>query len=111
MTYKEQAKRSIDEYIATTKGVKRAKGGVKGRKEAAWTEVKAFELLVNAAKAQEAKAMIKDSEKYTIIFFRDGTEKLIKGYSEADRFAAEHKEEILFTYTDHTGKEHLERRF
>ena len=54
---------------------------------------------------------MKDSEKYTIIFFRDGTEKLIKGYSEADRYAAEHKEEILFTYTDHTGKEHLERRF
>lgn len=54
--------------------------------------------------------MLKDSEKYTIIYFRDDTEKLIKGFDEADRFAAEHADEILFTYTDHTGREHLERR-
>ena len=51
MTYKEQTKHSIDAYITTTKGIKRAKGGAKGRKEAAWTELKTFELLVNAAKA------------------------------------------------------------
>ena len=55
--------------------------------------------------------MLKDSEKYTIIYFRDDTEKLIKGFDEADRFAAEHADEILFTYTDHTGRERLERRF
>lgn len=54
--------------------------------------------------------MLRDSEKYTIIFFRDDTEKIIKGFDEADRFASEHEAEILFTYTDHTGKEHLERR-
>ena len=51
MTYKEKSKRSIDAHIATTKGVKRAPGKAKGRKEAAWSELKAFELFVNAAKA------------------------------------------------------------
>lgn len=47
---------------------------------------------------------------YTVIFFRDDTEKLIKGFDEANKYAAEHSEEILFTYTDHSGSEHLERR-
>ena len=47
---------------------------------------------------------------YTIIFFRDGREKLIKGLEKADRFAMDHEEEILFTYTDYDGSEHLERK-
>ena len=50
MTYKEKAKRSIDAYIATTKGVTRAPGKVKGKKEAAWAEVKAFEMILEATK-------------------------------------------------------------
>lgn len=48
---------------------------------------------------------------YTVIFFRNDTEKLITGFDEANKYAAEHSEEILFTYTDHSGSEHLERRF
>lgn len=54
---------------------------------------------------------MRNEDKYTIIFFRDDTEKLIKGFDEANKYAAEHREEILFTYTDHSGSEHLERRF
>ena len=53
---------------------------------------------------------MRNEDKYTIIFFRDDTEKLIKGFDEANKYAAEHSEEILFTYTDHSGSEHLERR-
>lgn len=48
---------------------------------------------------------------YTIVYFKDGREKLIKGLEKADKYAFEHEEEILFTYTDHSGKEHLERAF
>ena len=51
MTYRDKAKQNIDSHIATTKGVKRAPGKAKGGKEAAWAELKAFELFVNAAKA------------------------------------------------------------
>ena len=53
---------------------------------------------------------MKQSEIYTLIFFRDGREKLIKGLDKADRYAGEHESEILFTYTDHTGREHLEKK-
>ena len=54
---------------------------------------------------------MRNEDKYTIIFFREDTEKLIKGFDEANKYAAEHSKEILFTYTDHSGSEHLERRF
>ena len=50
MNYREKTKKSLDAYIQTTKGVKNSTGKAKGRKEAAWTEVKALEILVNAAK-------------------------------------------------------------
>ena len=53
---------------------------------------------------------MKDSEKYTMIFFRDGREKLIKGLEKAEKYAGDHAGEILFTYTDHDGSEHLERK-
>ena len=52
-----------------------------------------------------------NKDKYTIIYFKDGHEMLIKGFDEADEFAYEHEGEILFTYTDHTGSEHLELKF
>ena len=52
-----------------------------------------------------------NKDKYTIIYFKDGSEKLIKGFEEADDFASAHEAEILFTYTDHTGNEHLELKF
>lgn len=54
---------------------------------------------------------MRNEDIYTVIFFRNDTEKLIKGVDEANKYAAEHSEEILFTYTDHSGSEHLERRF
>ena len=54
---------------------------------------------------------MRNEDKYTIIYFKDGREMLIKGFDEADEYAYEHESEILFTYTDHTGKEHLEERF
>ena len=50
MTYLEKAKKNIDEHITSTKGVKIASSKAKGRKESAWTELKAFEVLVNASK-------------------------------------------------------------
>lgn len=50
MTYTQKARKNIDAHIATTKGVTKAPGKAKGKKEAAWSELKAFELLVNAAK-------------------------------------------------------------
>lgn len=50
MTYTERSKKNIDAHIASTKGVKHSSGKIKGRREAAWTELKAFEVLVNASK-------------------------------------------------------------
>ena len=50
MTCIEKSKKNIDAHIASTKGVNRSSGKIKGRREAAWTELKAFEVLVNASK-------------------------------------------------------------
>lgn len=50
MTYTQKARKNIDAHIASTKGVKRSSGKIKGRRETAWTELKALELLVKAAR-------------------------------------------------------------
>lgn len=54
---------------------------------------------------------MRNEDKYTIIYFKDGSEKLIKGFEEADTFASMHEDEILLTYTDHDGSEHLDEKF
>ena len=54
---------------------------------------------------------MRNEEIYTVITFQDGSEVLIKGLDEAERYAEEHAEEIFLTYTDHSGSEQLERRF
>ena len=54
---------------------------------------------------------MRQSDIYTLIFFKDGREKLIKGLSRADKYAEDHADEILFAYTDHTGGEHLDATF
>lgn len=49
---KQDMKRNLDRHIRNTKGVTRTTGRKKGYREAAWSEVKALELLLNAAKGE-----------------------------------------------------------
>lgn len=39
-------------------------------------------------------------EAVTTIFFKDDSEVTIKGFYEAEKFIAEHEDEIFLTYTD-----------
>lgn len=45
---KQDTKRSIDKHIRSTKGVKRAPGKMKGYREAAWSEILAFQKIMEA---------------------------------------------------------------
>ena len=54
---------------------------------------------------------MRNKDIYTVITFKDGHEELIKGLDQADEYMNEHADEIFLTYTDHSGSEHLERRF
>lgn len=49
---KKDTKRSIDKHIRSTKGVKRAPGKMKGYREAAWSEVLAFQKITEANKEE-----------------------------------------------------------
>jgi len=50
MSYKEKSKKRIDAHVARTVGVTRSAGREKGRRAAAWAEVKALETLLQAAR-------------------------------------------------------------
>lgn len=49
---KQDTRRSIDKHIKSTRGVKRAPGKMKGYKEAAWSEVLAFQKIMEANKEE-----------------------------------------------------------
>ena len=55
--------------------------------------------------------MLRDKDIYTVVTFLDGREMLVKGYTKAMLYALDHESEIESTYTDHTGRDHLEKDY